>query len=160
MARVRSGARRGRGCEGEVCAGAYLYAKRRRGASRWKWCAACLRRDGQNLPLDGRLVRSWSKNKLRFYNVGPSPMYGVDEKKPWPCSADYRAKCRFLVSKLLLRVCRCPFPPPRQVHQLLNNWNEPQKANFIRHVTREYEVCKCAASSMAVGLGGCALTFV
>lgn len=27
-----------------------------------------------------------------------------------------------------------------QVHQLLNNWNEPQKANFIRHVTREYEV--------------------
>lgn len=27
-----------------------------------------------------------------------------------------------------------------QVHQLLNNWNETQKANFIRHVTREYEV--------------------
>ncbi|CAM9104732.1 unnamed protein product [Ectocarpus fasciculatus] len=27
-----------------------------------------------------------------------------------------------------------------KVHQLLNNWNEPQKANFIRHVTREYEV--------------------
>ncbi|CAN0484667.1 unnamed protein product, partial [Laminaria digitata] len=26
-----------------------------------------------------------------------------------------------------------------KVHQLLNNWNEPQKANFIRHVTREYE---------------------
>ncbi|CBJ26310.1 Tousled-like protein kinase [Ectocarpus siliculosus] len=27
-----------------------------------------------------------------------------------------------------------------KVHQLLNNWNEPQKANFIRHVTREYEI--------------------
>ncbi|CAM9499039.1 unnamed protein product [Pylaiella littoralis] len=27
-----------------------------------------------------------------------------------------------------------------KVHQLLNNWSEPQKANFIRHVTREYEI--------------------
>eukprot|EP00903_Cladosiphon_okamuranus_P007033 g6838.t1 len=27
-----------------------------------------------------------------------------------------------------------------KVHQLLNNWNEQQKANFIRHVTREYEI--------------------
>ncbi|CAB1098920.1 unnamed protein product [Ectocarpus sp. CCAP 1310/34] len=27
-----------------------------------------------------------------------------------------------------------------KVHQLLNNWTEPQKANFIRHVTREYEI--------------------
>ena len=44
-------------------------------------------------------------------------------------------------------VCLCfrnfgCFPPVPQVHQLLNNWNEPQKANFIRHVTREYEVSR------------------
>lgn len=34
-----------------------------------------------------------------------------------------------------------------QVHQLLNNWSEPQKANFIRHVTREYEVSCCCHRS-------------
>lgn len=51
---------------------------------------------------------------------------------------------------LLCTTCRgCT---PSQVHQLLNNWSEPQKANFIRHVTREYEVSCCCARSPQAGL--------